>query len=239
MIEVGIVADPSEVDEFRNGLLADAVDVGACLRDETCEFAQLFGRAFCVGAMKRFRAAHARLHRCWCAADGAGRRDVEHTFAVGDIDHLRDNLVGLDDREHRATAADAQPLAFADVAERGPLHGGAFQTHGAEHRHGRNRGGGTRPLDVVELRGGALILPFEGEAGTRGVVSRHGTSGGIRCVVVGDNEAVNGVGVLALRNAAGEVVHHVVDGLLSWVLHQLAFHRREAPCRQKVHACAP
>ena len=138
-VDIGKLANPSHVDEAGQRLLGDAVDVHALLRDEAREFLQLLGRTVGIGAMQGARAAVlAHLDGGGSTADGAGLWNLQSAFGADDLHHLRNNLVGLDHLHQRALAANAQPLALADVAERGALHGGSLQLHGLEHSHRRD-----------------------------------------------------------------------------------------------------
>ena len=118
VVDVGILADPAEVDELGEGLFGDAVDVHAFLGDEARKLAQLLGRAVGIGAMQGLGATGlAGSYHGGGVADGALAWNGERSDALRDLDDLGDNLVGLDDAETCSRTADAQSLALADVAQ--------------------------------------------------------------------------------------------------------------------------
>ena len=90
--------------------------------------------------------------------------------------HLGYDLVGLDDVYDAAFSTDAQPLAFADVTERGPLHGCALQFHWVKDSNRRDCRCGARPFNVIKRSLGTLILPLKSKAGARGMMACDGAS---------------------------------------------------------------
>ena len=88
--------------------------------------------------------------------------------------HLGYDLVGLDDVYDAAFSTDAQPLAFADVTERGPLHGCALQFHWVKDSYWRDCRCGARPFNVIKRSLGTFILPLKSKAGARGMMACDG-----------------------------------------------------------------
>ena len=137
VVDVCIFAYPSHVDELRECLFRDSVNVHALLRDEACQFLELFGRTFGIGAVQRLgaaRLADGDLGRCM--TDGTLSRHAECAYTLGDLNHLGDNLVSLDDTDFCSGTSQSQTLALADVAQRSTSDCGALQFYGLEDGYG-------------------------------------------------------------------------------------------------------
>ena len=148
-VDIGILADPAEVDEFGEGLLGNAVDVHAFLGNEARKLAQLLGWAVGVGAVQRLGATDVtNLDDSRSVTDGALIGNGERSDTLCDLDDLGDNLVGLDDTETSTRGSDAQTFALADVAQGGTFDRGALQLNRLEDGHWRYGAGGTRPLHL-------------------------------------------------------------------------------------------
>ena len=77
----------------------------------------MLGGTVRIGAMERLGAAGlADDNLRGRVADGTFVWHTERADALGDLDDLGDNLVGLDDAELGARTTDAQTFALADVA---------------------------------------------------------------------------------------------------------------------------
>ena len=238
--DIGILAHPAQVDELGDGLLRDAVDIHALLRDKARELLELLGRALDVGAVERACAAGLTAHHLGGGATyWTDMRNEQMAHLSPHVDDLRNDLVGLDDLQFGTLVTDAQSLALADVAQRGTLDGGALELYGAEHRHGRDGGCRTAPLDVVELGQRTLVLPFEGHARPRGVVSRHRARLRIVGVVEGDDQSVNGVGVTAVGHLLCPTVDHGLYVLHRRLVDTLVVHRAQSVAGEPVHALSP
>jgi len=239
VVEVGIFANQALVYQFPDGLLRDALDVHAALAHESGELLQLLGGAVGVGAVQRLGAALALPHFRLGVAYGAFLRNLEHSQSLCDSDYLRYDLVGLDHLQFAALAPDAESLALAHVAERRSLHGGSFQFHGLEHSHGGDGVGGARPLDVVKLGVGVLVLPLEGISRTGGVVSRHGACGCVFRVVVANHESIHREWVRLAGHLGSEDVYFLLDDFCRGILDALSLHGVESQVFEHLHPLAP
>ena len=141
-------------------------------------------------------------------------------------DDFRDDLVGFDDFEFCALVANAQSFTFADVAQRGTFHRGAFKLYGSKDGHGRNCRCGATPFDVVEYGHRALVGPFKGIARTCGMVPGDRSCLCVVVVIVGDDESVDGVG--HRLHLLGPSVDGILDMFQRWLLNQFVLHRTEA-----------
>ena len=107
-VNVGIFGNPSEVDELRECLFGNAVDIHTFFRHETRQFSELFGGTVGICAMERLGAAGlADDNLRGRVADGTFVWHSERTNALVNFNDLGDDLVGLDN--------DAQTLALADI----------------------------------------------------------------------------------------------------------------------------
>lgn len=172
--------------------------------------------------------------------------DLERADRLDDADHLGDDLVGLDHFDPGALAADAEALTLADVAEGGALHRRALELYGTEDGNGRDRRGGTAPLDMVELCRRTLVLPLEGIAGTCGMMAGDRSGLCVGGVVVGHDKAVDGIGVahegLVCRIARHTERPPIDDGLDVLACghgDQLMLHGMESLLAEEVHTAAP
>ena len=99
-VDVGIFGNPAEIDELRERLFGDAVDVHTFFRHETRQFSELLGGTVGIGAMERLGPTGlADDNLRGRVADGAFVWHAECADALGNLDDLGDDLVGLDDAE--------------------------------------------------------------------------------------------------------------------------------------------
>ena len=196
-IDVSIFAHPSQIDELSQGLLGDAVDVHALLGYEAGKLPELLGRTERIGAMERLgTTGFADTYLSRSLTYRALAWDSERSDALGDLNDLGYNLVRLDDRQHGARPTDAQSFTLADVAERGPLHGGALQFYRLEDGDRRDGACCARPFYPFQRGLRCLVLPLEGQACTGCMMSCDAACLGIRRVVVAYDESIDREGVL-------------------------------------------
>ena len=160
VVEVGIFAHPTEVDELCQGLFGDTVDVHTLFRYKAGKLLQLLGRAFCIRTMQGLRAtgltdANLRLS----VTDGTFVGNLQRPFRPLHLNHLRNNLVGFDDTDFCTLGPNPQSFALTDVAERGTLDGCSFQFDGLEDGNRRDGAGCARPFYLLQNGVGCFILP--------------------------------------------------------------------------------
>ena len=234
---VGEAVDEAGGDEVAQAFGGQTVDVRTAFADEALELFQVFGRALRVGALKRTGSAGADRH-----ADGAlaGRAAFGERVLPGgadDADDLGDDLVGLDDLDLRVPVfPDAEAVHLAEIDERRAGHGGALELDGVEDGDGRDGRGAARPLHMAQRCARALVLPLEGEARAGRVVAGDAAGGGVRGVVVADDQTVHGQEHFPALDPARPALHELRQVLRVGLL---PLHRGEAEPVQQIHARAP
>ena len=84
------------------------------------------------------------------------------------------------------------------------MYGGSLQLDGLEDGHWRYGAGGTRPLYLFQDGIGTLVLPFKGQSCTGGMMACDAARLCIVRIVVADDEAIDGKGILAGGDFLGE-----------------------------------
>ena len=97
-VNVGILPDPSQIDELCERLLRNAIYVHAFLRHKAREFAKLFGWAVGVSAVQGLGLADlTHFHPCLVVTHGAAVGYLKLAYLLLYANHLGNNLVGFDD----------------------------------------------------------------------------------------------------------------------------------------------
>ena len=238
-VDVAKSLNPSPIDEFCQGFASQTVDIHAVLRHKPHEFAQFARRTRGIRAVQSLRTAFGRRDFGRRPADRANGWNLKVPNLLCHFDDFRNDLIGLDDRNLGPRAADAEPLAFGDVAERRALDERTFQLDGAEDRHRGDRSDRAGPLNRLEGRLRRLVLPLERKARARRVVSGHRSRLRIGRVVVADDESVNRERIVLRRHLHGPAVDGRLNRLRRRHVETLAFDRPEAVGVKVVHPRTP
>ena len=153
--------------------------------------------------------------------------------------HFRYYLVSLDDCDTCSCSSYSQTFTFTDIAKRCPSNYRSFQFNGFKYCNRRNLGCCTRPFHSIQCCLSLLILPFEGESSTCGMVSCHRTRCCKHRIVVSYYESINRKRILSicyfLRPFVDDSIHCVNIGSI----YSLPLHRCHAHMSKAIHPVTP